>query len=146
MQQNKLRKKENENLSFGASVKRCAAFIPVFCIITIICTTFLAFLFYNLSDPSSMSSLCAELSLCISFIISTCFLLKGTGDGKILIGFIYGAVLLLILYCLSLAFGEGFSSAIKIVLRASMPFFGAIIGILFTKSKVKKGKKRRRRA
>ena len=145
MQKNKIKRKEATDSSVSAYIKRCVIFILIFCIVTFICTTVIAFLFYNLNDPTSLSGLCAEISLYLSLTICTCMFLKGIGDKKIIWGFIYGAALLLFLYIFSLLPGNSFESPHKTVLRVTMPFFSAFIGLLLRVTWTKDKKRRKRR-
>jgi len=145
MQKDKIKRKDAAETNIRAYIKRCIVHILIFCIVTLICTTVIAFSFYNLDDPSSFSRLCAEISLYVSFTICTCMLLKGITDKRIIWGFIYGAVLLFFLYAISLMLGNGFGSVYKTVLRFAMPIWGAFIGVLFKKARTKSARKRKRR-
>ncbi len=143
MQKNKLRKKEISETDFISCLKRCLVFIPVFCIIGVICTTVIAFIFYNSDDPTSSSELCANISLYTSFVLSTVLFLKGINEKRILICFIYGSSIFLFLYALSLIFGNGFGSINDFILRILIPVIGAFIG--FISLKFSSGNKKRRK-
>ena len=145
MQKNKLRKTENDELNFASFIKRCLIFTPVFFIVGLICTTFIAFFFFNSSDPSSGAELCAVVSLYASFIICAILFIRGIKEKRIIFGFVYGCLILFVLYSLSLAFGNGFGTTADIITRILIPFVGALIGYISVRLTSKDKKRRKRR-
>ena len=145
MQKNRARRKEAPNTNTFSYIKRCIIFIPVFLIVSLLCATVIAFIFYNLNDPSSLSELCAGIILYLSFTVSACVFLRRISHKRIVWGFIYGAAILLLLYSVSLIFGNGFDSLSKTILKGMLPFLGAILGAIFNKAQAKGSKRRKRR-
>ena len=134
---------EQNDMSFLYILKKCLLFIPVFCIISIIMIFLLSFIFYRTEDSKSKIDLCGILCLYFSTAITTLMLSKSSPAMGPLGGSVFGALIFIFTYLISLFFEKSDTGVQNILLRLGVILISFIVSLMIQRIKCKNRKRRR---
>ena len=130
----------NSELSLGALIKRCFAFLGVSALLILAFTLIISAIFYNLPDPTRKIHIASLLAMYLSAFFSGLFLSIVNNQKYLAGGFILGTILFIIDLILSLCFNDSHTIVDYIykLLISVVCILGSMLGIRKEKKSFRK--------
>ena len=103
---NKKRNVNNE-ITFSTLLKKCLLNLLLFCALIMIFSLLSGLIFFSTKDPTSKIGIGAYMTLYLSVAISSFVLSKQLGQKQILCGLLFGGLIIVLIFMISLILGSG---------------------------------------